>query len=445
MPATDATPVQAGRGSHVGRSSCFDFASVLREGDVISWPQGPGEPLGLTGQLVTMRHALPRVRLLVGMLTQTALTTAASDRFDITCLNGAGDARRLAALPGTRIMPIHVSEMPELISSGRVRVDVVLLRVRPTSEPGVYSLGVIADWVQDLVAAARVVVAEIDPRLPLTGGDALLGGERVTHFTEADAGEVLMPDPRPSDTDRAIAARVAELIPDGATVQFGIGGLPTAVCAALADHRCLGIHSGIITDAVVDLIETGVVTNSEKGVDLRLTVTGGLFGSRRLLDHADGDPAITLRSARYTHSHAVLSTLRRLHAVNSAVSVDLTGQVNSEVAAGSYVGAVGGQVDFMRGARASEGGRAILALASTTADGRHSKIVPTLEGAPVSTARTDIDVVVTEHGVASLRGLDLEARRQALVAVAHPEFREMLERAAKEGASSDGAQRLARL
>lgn len=422
MAAADAMPVP---------SSSFDFAPLLREGDVVSWPQGPGEPLGLTGRLMAVRHQLPKARLLLGLLTQTSAAPAVTDRFDVTCLNGAGDARKLTALPGTRIMPTHVSEMPGLISSGLLRVDVVLIRVRATPEAGIYSLGVMADWVQDLVAMARVVVAEIDPRLPLTGGDALLAAERVTHFTEADAGEVLMPDPTPSDTDRAIAARVAELIPNGATVQFGIGGLPTAVCAALAGHRNLGIHSGIITDAAVDLLEAGVVTNSEKGVDLGLTVTGGLFGSRRLLDHADGNAAIVLRSARYTHSHAVLSGLRRLHAVNSAVSVDLTGQVNSEVAAGRYVGAVGGQVDFMRGARASEGGRAILAFASTTADGKHSKIVPTLEGAPVSTARTDIDLVVTEQGVADLRGLDLEARSRALIAVAHPAFREHLERAPK--------------
>lgn len=432
MAADDAMPVQSAGAGRALPSSTFDFASVLREGDVISWPQGPGEPLGLTRRLMATRHDLPRARLLLGMLTQSSAGPAVTDRFDVTCLNGAGDARRLTVLPGTRIMPTHVSEMPGLLSSGRLRVDIALVRARLTPEPGVYSVGVIADWVQDLVAAARVVVAELDSRLPLTGGDALLSGDRITHLTEADADEVLMPEAPPSDIDRAIAARVAGLIPDEATVQFGIGGLPSAVCAALAGHRDLGIHSGIITDAAVDLIEAGVVTNSAKGADTGLTVTGGLFGTRRLLDHADGNPAIVLRSARYTHDHAVLAKLRRLHAVNSAVSVDLTGQINSEVAAGRYVGAVGGQVDFMRGARASEGGRAILALASTTADGRHSKIVPVLEGVPVSTARTDIDVVVTEYGVASLRGLDLEARRRALVGVAHPAFREMLEGAAAE-------------
>lgn len=227
-----------------------------------------------------------------------------------------------------------------------------------------------------------------------------------------------------------MAARVASLIPDRATVQFGVGGLPVAVCAALGGHKDLGLHSGVIPDCAVDLIEAGVVTNACKGLDAGVTVTGGLFGTGRLNAFADGNDAIQLRRATYTHSARTLANLEMLHTINSAIEIDLTGQVNSEVAGGRYVGAVGGQIDYVRGGRLSPGGRSIIAMASTTADGRHSKIVTGLGDRPVTTPRSDVDLVVTEHGVADLWGLDLRERAKALIGIAHPDFRESLERAA---------------
>ena len=223
-----------------------------------------------------------------------------------------------------------------------------------------------------------------------------------------------------------MARRVAELIPDRATVQFGVGGMPVAVCTALRGHRGLGLHSGVIPDAAVDLIEAGVVDNRHKGVDTGITVTGGLFGSRRLMDFAHDNPVIAMRRATYTHSPRTLSEIRNLYTINSAIEIDLSGQVNSEVAGGRYVGAVGGQVDYVRGGRLSPGGRSIFAMASVTPDGKHSKIVGNLGAKPVTTARSDVDLVATEYGVADLWGLDLPARAQALIAIAHPDFRERL-------------------
>jgi acetyl-CoA hydrolase len=340
----------------------------------------------------------------------------------LRALNGAGNNRTWTHL--AEIIPVHISQTPGLIRSGALRVDVVLLRVRPHPTPGYFTTGVISDFTQALVEAARVVVAELDERLPLTADDALIPAEAIDHLVPAFGADILMPDPPLSDVDRAVARYVAGLIPDGATIQLGVGSLPAAVAAALHAHRDLGVHSGVVTDVLVDLIEAGVVTNARKGIDTGITVTGGLFGTERLRAHADNNSAIAMRASSYTHSPDVLGRLHALHAINSAVEVDLTGQVNSEIAGGRYLGAVGGQLDFVRGAQRSAGGRSIIALPSTTADGKHSRIVASLDGRPVTCPRSDADIVVTEFGIADLRGCGLHERTRRLLAVAHPKFRE---------------------
>jgi acetyl-CoA hydrolase len=298
--------------------------------------------------------------------------------------------------------------------------------VKRHPKPGFYTVGVMADFVPAFVAAARCVIAEIDERLPVTSQDALVAEADIDVLTECDADEVLMPDPEPDAIDMRVAARVAELIPDGATIQLGVGGLPVAVCRALQGHRDLGVHSGVISDIVVDLVEKGVVTNARKGIDVGKTVTGGLFGTRRLMDFANGNDALEMRSSEYTHNQQVLARVQNLYAINSGVEVDLTGNVNSEIAAGRYLGAIGGQPDFVRGAIASPGGRAIIALPSTTPDGKHSRIVASLEGRPVTTPRADVDLVVTEYGVADLRGRSFSERTERLRAIAHPDFQDRL-------------------
>jgi acetyl-CoA hydrolase len=246
-------------------------------------------------------------------------------------------------------------------------------------------------------------------------------------LTQCDADEILLPDPEPDEIDKRVAAHVAALIPDGATIQVGVGGLPVAVCRALGNHRDLGVHSGVISDVIVDLVERGAVTNARKGIDVGRIVTGGLFGSRRLMDFADGSDALEMRSSEYTHNQQVLARVQNLYAINSGVEVDLTGNVNSEVAAGRYLGAIGGQMDFVRGAFASPGGRAIIALPAATPDGKHSRIVASLEGRPVTTPRADADIVVTEYGVADLRGRSFNERAERLRAIAHPGFRDGLQ------------------
>ena len=410
-----------GRVLHV--SVVIDFATILQPGDTVAWPQGPGEPTGLVAELVARRHELPPLTLFAGLGVSGTVTADCADRFRLLMVNGGGRNRIWSGV--AEVIPAHSSAIPGLLRSRVIPVDVALLRVRPHS-PGFVTTGVIADYTQALVASARVVVAELDERLPLTGDDALLPAGAIHHLVPASGADLLLSDPAPSETERAVAARVAALIPDGATLQLGIGTLPAAIARALASHRELGIHTGVVSDVLVELVEAGAVTNARKGRDAGRTVTGGLFGSERLRRFADGNPALAMRSSDYTHHPAVLASLQALYAVNSAIELDLTGQVNAELAGGRYLGAVGGQVDFMRGANASPGGRAIIALPSTTADGRRSRIVASLHGRPVTTPRSDIDLVVTEFGVAELRGRSLPERARRLLAIAHPAFQDEL-------------------
>ena len=404
-----------------GPSSTFDFSPHVRDSDVVTWLQGTGEPLGLTQRLVAQRHALPPLELFVGMLSSKTLKPEHADRFRFRGLNGAGTARTLTAANLLDIVPAHVSAVPSLLRSRAIRVDVLLLRLRPHTRPGFFTAGVMVDFLPALLQAARCVIAEIDERLPVTSQDALVAAEDIDVLTECDADEVLIADPEPTDIDMRVAAHVAGLIPDGATIQLGVGALPVAVCRALEHHKNLGVHSGVISDIIVDLVEKGVITPA------RRMVTGGLFGTRRLMNFADGNDMIEMRSSDYTHNHQVLARLPNLYSVNSGVEVDLTGNVNSEIAAGRYLGAVGGQADFVRGAVASLGGRSIMALPSTTPDGKHSRIVASLEGRPVTTTRADIDIVVTEYGIADLRGRSFGERAERLRAIAHPDFRDRLQ------------------
>lgn len=411
----------------------FDFKAFVRPGDTIAWPQGTGEPTGLSARLMEQSGELRDVTLLLGMVTTPTLDRAAESGFSFRCFSGAANTRKAAALSGNRIIPAHLSEIPRLFESKRVKLDVLLIRVRPTDRRDVFSLGVHVDFVHEMIAAARVVIAEVDERLPRTCGDTLVSRDRISCLVLADAAEPVIVDAPPAESDIAVAHKVAEVIPDGATVQFGVGGMPVAVARALSGHRDLGLHSGVIPDAVVDLLEAGVINNRFKGADVGISVTGGLFGTRRLFDFADGNAELELRRASYTHGSATMATINRFHTINSAIAIDLSGQANSEIAGGRYLGAIGGQVDFVRGGRLSPGGRSIFAMASTTPDGKHSKIVGSLGKQPVTTARSDIDLVVTEFGVADLFGLDFAARSKALIAIAHPDFREALEREAAGG------------
>ena len=401
------------------------FAQYARADDVFCWSQGPGEPLALTRSLIEQRDELVRPTLLFGMSASDTLRAELASSFRFRAFNGAGTSRRVTHL--AEIIPCHISSIPSLFRSGELKVDVALIHVRPLGS-GKYTLGVIADFSQAMVHAARVVVALVNPALPAMSGDACIDTTEIDLLVESDDTIIDMPDTEPSIAEQKVASQVAALIPDRATVQLGIGTLPTAVARALYDHRELGVHSGVVSDALVSLVERGVVTNAHKGIDAGLSVTGGLFGTARLRDFAAVTGLVQLRNAEYTHNAAVTARLQNFYTINSAIEVDLSGQVNAEMASHRYLGAVGGQVDFVRAAAASQGGHSILAFPSSTPDGKHSRITASLAGRPVTTARSDVDWVVTEFGVARLRGASISERARRLLDIAHPDHRERLER-----------------
>ncbi len=405
------------------------LADILKPHDVIAWPQGPGEPLALTEALVAQGGELDAPVLLFGLTQSDTLRPELATHFGFRALNGAGTSRRVTAL--AEIVPCTISTLPALLRSGEIRVDVALIQVRPLAEGG-YTLGVIADFTQAMISSARVVIALINPALPAMGGDARVAAADIDLLVESDTRIIDMPDPEPSAVEREVARQVAALIPDRATVQLGVGTLPAAVAQALGQHKELGVHSGVVSDILVDLVEQGVVTNAHKGCDAGRTVTGGLFGTQRLRDFAEHSGLVDMRCADYTHQFAVTSAIAQFHTVNSVIEIDLSSQANAEIAGGRYLGAVGGQVDFVRAGVASSGGHSIIAFPSATPDGKHSRIVASLDGRPVTVARSEVDMIVTEYGAAQLRGLSLRERARRLIAIAHPDHRDALERALHE-------------
>ncbi|WP_020497526.1 MULTISPECIES: acetyl-CoA hydrolase/transferase family protein [Sciscionella] len=407
----------------------LDLAHYVHDGDTIVWGQACAEPCSLTELLVRQRAEIGSVRCFVGIpATRTMLAEHADHiRFVSYCASGAN--RELAEAGVLDVLPVHYSTLPQLLSTGSLHADVVMLQLPPADESGRYSLGLADDYVSAAIGTARVVIAEVNDRLPwICGARTLDTGELdvVVHTSRAPAQ---LPTRRGNETMRSIAAHAADLIGDGATLQFGIGALPEAVLAELTDRRALGIHSGLLNDTAAELMEAGVVTNERKNIDSGKTVAGVLMGTTKLFRFAERNSAVVVRETGYTHDPAVLAGQDRFTAINSAVEVDLTGQVNAESVSGRYVGAVGGSADFLRGAARSRGGVPIVVLPATA--GANSRIVTRLSG-PVSVARSDAAVIVTEFGVADLRGQPLRARQEHMLAIAHPEHRRALE-AAIEG------------
>lgn len=281
---------------------------------------------------------------------------------------------------------------------------------------------------------ARIVVAEVNEQAPWTYGERYLRDDEIDFILPTSRALPETSHGAASAAELAIAQHTAALIEDGATIQLGLGALPEAILGRLTDRRNLGIHSGTIGDKVADLMQCGVITNAHKTIDTGKTVAGVIMGGRRIHAFAHRNDAIEFRSTRYTHDPDVLAGIDRFVAINSAVEVDLSGQINAEIAGGIYVGAVGGALDFLRGARRSRGGVPVIALPSIAGKGG-SRIVASLNG-PVSTPRSDAGIVVTEYGVADLRGLTLRQRRERMLAIAHPDHRGALDQMAGVPSSS---------
>ncbi len=401
--------MRAGRETEL---TTIDWPSLVGPRTLVVWAQATAEPTGLTSALVAARHAVGPFRAFVGISYGASVDAAFTDT--ITYLSYCGTARNRSLGNALDILPLHYSALADRLAAEDL---VLLISLAPGADADHFSFGAGAEYPADLMARARLVIAEVSSQLPQTGSGRDVRREDLDLIVRTDLPCPSLPETEPGPVERAVAAHVAGLIEDGSTLQIGIGSLPAAILTALGNHRDLGIHSGLVTREIADLHRAGVVTNARKSIDRGEIVTGLLSGGPDLMAWADRNDALSLRPTSYVHAHDVLRRIDRFVAINSAIEVDLTGQVNAELAGGRYVGAIGGSGNFLRGAAASNGGLGIIALPST-ARGR-SRIVRSLSG-PVTTPRADIGLVVTEHGVADLRGASLSEREDRLLAIADP-------------------------
>lgn len=328
--------------------------------------------------------------------------------------------------------PVFLSEIPRLFRSGRLRVDVALIQISPPDRSGYASLGISVDVVKSAIETADVVLAEVNPAMPRTHGDSFLHVRDVDALVRCDAPLLELPPSTPDAASSEIARNVASLIPDGATLQLGIGEVPQALTHALADKHDLGIHTEMLSDGVLDLVEAGVVTGRRKSLHRGKVVTSLCLGTRRLYDYVDDNPMFEFLGVDWVNDPFVIARNDVMIAINGALQVDLTGQVCADSIGHRFFSGIGGQADFIRGASRSRGGKPIIALRSTAQDGAVSRIVPVLsEGAGIVTSRGDVHYVVTEHGIANLYGRTVRERALALISIAHPDFRHELLDAAK--------------
>lgn len=329
--------------------------------------------------------------------------------------------------------PVSLSDIPHLFRSGEIPLDVAFINVSYPDDHGYCSLGVSVDCTKAAAESASLVVAQVNRAMPRTLGDSFIHISNIDHVVEVVEPPEEMPPTPPTEVEYRIGANVAELIGDGATIQTGIGGIPNAVLQQLKGARNLGVHTEMISDGVVDLVESGVITGACKAIHPGKIVATFVMGSKRLYEFVNDNPIIEMRPAEYTNDTSIIRRNSKMIAINSALQVDLTGQVCAESIGYKMFSGVGGQMDFMRGAALSEGGKAIIALPSTAGGEEYSRIVPLLDvGAGVTTTRAHVQYVVTEYGIAYLRGNTLRERAKALIEVAHPKFRDELTRYAFE-------------
>ncbi len=337
------------------------------------------------------------------------------------------NARAAIAEGRADYVPVFLSDVPRLFDSGAVPLDVVLVNVTPPDKHGFCSLNVSVEAMHSAIRAATTVIAQLNPALPRTLGESFIHVDDIDLAVEVDVPPAERPGEPIGPIERRIGEYVAELVPDGATLQLGIGAIPAATALALTDRRDLGVHTEMFTDSIVDLVEAGVITGARKERNRDKIVTAFMMGTRRLYDFVNDNPMIEMRSVDFTNDTHVIRSFSRMTAINSAIEVDLTGQVVADSIGQRVYSGVGGQMDFIRGAALASEGRAIIALPATAAGGSMSRITGTLkQGAGVVTTRAHARTIVTEYGVAELFGRSLRERAAALIGIAHPDHRDRL-------------------
>ena len=399
----------------------------IKSGDRVVVAHACGEPSYLLDAMVANASAYRDVELvhMVAMGKGDYCKPEYAENFRHNAIFVGGSSREAVADGRADFTPSFFFEVPRLFST-TMPVDVAMVMVTPPDENGMCSLGVSVDYTLEAVKQAKLVIAQINPQMPWTGPNSLVSVKDLDVIVEHDAPLIELKPGKIGEIEKAIGEHCASLVPDGATLQLGIGAIPDAVLLFLKDKKDLGIHSEMFSDGVVELAEAGVITNAKKSLNPGKFVVAFLMGTKRLYDFVNHNPDVDMRPVDYVNHPFVVAQNDNLISINSCVQVDLMGQVASETVGSKQISGVGGQVDFVRGASAAKGGVSIIAMPSTV-KGKISKIVPLLdEGAAVTTSRNDVDYIVTEYGVAHLKGETLRQRARNLIAIAHPDFRDEL-------------------
>jgi len=401
----------------------------IRPGQRIFIGTGAAEPLELVAALTRRAAELPDTEI-VHLLTFGEAPYAHKEMTQYFRVNSFFIAENVRGIIQEGLgdyTPIHLSDIPRLFDSGRLPLDVALIQVTPPDTRGMCSLGVSVDIVKSATANAGLVIAQVNPNMPRTLGDSLVHVYDIDVLVPSSQPIIEVVPPEVDETTRQIAEHVAALIEDGSTLEFGIGRIPQALMGFLRDKKDLGIHTEMVSDGIIDLVEAGVVTGARKTLDRGKIVTSFCLGTKRLYDFVNNNPTIAFHPTEYVNDPSVITKQYKMVAINTALEIDLTGQVCSDSLGTKFFSGVGGQVDFNRGASKAPGGKAIIALPSTAKDGTVSRIVTRLSpGAGVVLTRAGVHYVVTEYGVAYLHGKSIQERALALITIAHPKFRAQL-------------------
>ncbi len=409
--------------------SAAEAVALIQSGQHVLLAHAAAEPCELVAALLAQKDRLTDVEIthMVPLCSCAYCEPEYAGHFRHNALFVGTGSRAAVARGQADFTPCFFYQIPIMLREGVYPVDVACIQVAPPDADGNMSFGVSVDYTMQAAESAKYVVAEVNPRMPRTLGSSM-HVSKVDAIVEVERALPEIPLPKIGPVEEKIGEHIASLVPDGGTLQLGIGAIPDAVLKFLGDKKDLGIHTEMFSDGVLDLYEQGVITNARKTLHPHQFVATFLIGTQRLYDFVDQNPAVLMRPVDYTNHPAIACREDRLISINSAIQVDLRGQVCADMIGGKQYSAVGGQVDFVRAASMSAGGKSILAFPSTTRDKSISRIVAQLdEGACVTTSRYDVQYVVTEYGIADLRCRTNRQRREALLAIAHPKFRQALE------------------
>jgi acyl-CoA hydrolase len=412
--------------------SAEEALSVIQSGDRVFVQGSAQTPLYLLRELAKQSCRLRNVEMVFITVAGdiTIDKPEYEDNFHINCMFVSESVRRAVNEGRADFIPVFLSDIPDLFKKGYLPIDVALVQVSPPDKHGYCSLGVSVDIARSAVNTAKHIIAQINPNVPRTHGDSLIHTDRFTSVVHCNEA---LPEVdygcKVGEDELRIGKYIAEMIDDGSTLQMGIGTIPDAVLKSLHNHKNLGVHTEMCSDGIIDLVENDIINNTKKNIHPNKSVTGFAVGTRRLYDYVDDNPAFAFLDIDYVNNPHVIRRNPKVIAINSAIEVDITGQVCADSIGTTQYSGIGGQMDFMRGAALSEGGKPIIALTARTAKGVN-RIVPFLkQGAGVVTTRGHIHYIVTEYGVAHLYGKNLRQRAKLLIDIAHPDDREMLERA----------------